>query len=172
MALQLGHRKSVDLDFFSSQAFDELGLSAILEDQYQATINGITQNSILSSIDGIKVDIVSHQYPLLQEINKVDSLKIASLSDIAAMKLNAIKNRGGKKDFFDLYFLLKKFEMSHLMQLFREKYSDHNDFLVLKSLLYFEDAELEPDPFMLIQSNWNDVKKELVKSVNDYINRN
>ena len=83
------------------------------------------------------------------------------MEDICAMKLSAITGRGTKKDFIDIYFLLQYFTLKEMLALYSQKYSDGSTFLVLKSLSYFEDAELEPDPFMLTDINWNTIKNSI-----------
>ncbi len=88
-----------------------------------------------------------------------------SLEDIAAMKLNAIANRGAKKDFYDIYSLLDCFEMDTMLNFFREKYQQMNDLTVVKSLVYFDDAELEPDPVTLLGITWESVKMRMTRTV-------
>ena len=90
---------------------------------------------------------------------------------ISAMKLSAITNRGTKKDFIDLYFLLKRFSFNELIDFYLEKYSDAQLFTVLKSLTYFEDAEADPLPVMVDSISWDEAKASIVMAVNQYLNR-
>ena len=85
------------------------------------------------------------------------------------MKLAAITNRGTKKDFIDLFFLLKKYSLSQMLDMYLKKYSDSQLFTVLKSLVYFVDAELDPMPHMLQDVTWEEVKEKIIVSVNDFI---
>ena len=110
-----------------------------------------SKNINVFTIDGIKVDFVNYAYPWLQNIKKIDGIRLAGTKDIAAMKLAAITGRGRKKDFLDIYFLLKMYSLSEIISFYNEKYHDASTFLALKSLLYFEDAEQDIDPDMFTQ---------------------
>ena len=91
------------------------------------------------------------------------------LEDIAAMKLSAVTNRGAKKDFFDIFFLLQRYDLATLLSFFTEKYPQQEQFFVLKSLTYFADADEEIDPDMLIPTEWEDVKISIEAVVNAYL---
>lgn len=166
LALQLGHRISLDLDFFTSNLFDSANLLEQLRSSY--TINSCSQSTnsltlfIQTATENIKVDFIRHNYPLLQAIQSVDNIRIFSLEDIAAMKLNAIANRGAKKDFFDIHALLNTFSIQQLLHHFEKKYDHINSFTVIKSLVYFLDADLEPEPVSLEDITWNQVKKDII----------
>lgn len=161
LALQLGHRISIDLDFFSVKPLKTNELIGILEKEYNAEIFQLTHNAIVGKVKGVKIDFIAHQYPLLNELKMENDIRLSSLEDIAAMKLNAIKNRGSKKDFVDLYFLLKQFSLTEMLSLVNKKYANNVDVLTLKSLVYFDDAELQPDCEMRIAVTWDEVKKEI-----------
>jgi predicted nucleotidyltransferase component of viral defense system len=90
-----------------------------------------------------------------------DNLKLARIEDIAAMKLSAITNRGTKKDFIDLFFLLKKYSLEDLFDFYNKKYHDGSIFLVIKSLAYFDDADEEEMPNMCIPVNWGEIKNSI-----------
>lgn len=170
LALQIGHRLSVDLDFFSY----DIGVPSDI--QYIVNqIGGRIENVSLSerikiyNIDNIKVDFVNYFYPWLREPLIVEGISLASLEDIAAMKLSAITNRGTKKDFIDLFFLFDYFSFREMIELYHQKYKDAADFLLLKSLIYFEDAEEEPMPKMLKPISWEEVKFAIISTVKNYI---
>jgi predicted nucleotidyltransferase component of viral defense system len=95
----------------------------------------------------------------------IDGIRLVSKKDIAAMKLNAIAGRGSKKDFIDVYQLLKDFSLVEMLAFYSQKYPNGSEFMVLKSLLYFDDAEIEPDPIMLIPISWNQVKERIINEV-------
>ena len=161
LALQIGHRKSVDLDIFGNIQTDSLDLI-----QYLNTIGKVIQikespNIHIFSIDGIKVDIVNYPYPWLSPLKIKDDIKLAALEDICAMKLAAITGRGSKKDFIDIHFLLQHFTLKEMLVFYNRKYTDGSSFLVLKSLSYFEDAENEPSPVMLTDTSWDTVKNNI-----------
>jgi hypothetical protein len=98
-------------------------------------------------------------------------IKLASLPDIAAMKLNAISGRGSKKDFVDLFFLLRKYPLEQLIAFYNRKYPDGSEFLVLKSLSYFEDADQQEMPVMLIPAEWSDIKSEIKRQTLHYLSQ-
>lgn len=163
LALQIGHRLSVDIDMFGNSEINELEFNRELSRFGNPLVLKKSKNIIVYSVNGIKVDFVNYHYPLLKKTKKVDSIRLLSLEDIAAMKLNAISGRGSKKDFIDLYFLLKTFSLKEMIGLYNEKYEDGSQFLVLKSLAYFEDAEKEEMPIMTKPLNWEDVKNTILR---------
>ena len=169
LALQIGHRISVDLDFFSHHDFNENDISEYLISNFNAQIVSIANNSISCLINNIKVEFIAHQYPLLKENNIIDNIRLASFEDIAAMKINAARNRGTKKDFVDLYFLLKSYSIQSLLEFANKKYPNHIDLLTLKSLVYFEEANQEPDCQMLLDVNWEEVKNALENEITPLI---
>lgn len=118
---------------------------------------------IIFSVNGIKVDFVNYKYPLLENANTIENVRMLSDKDIAAMKLNAIAGRGSPKDFIDLYFLLKKYSLKEMLSFYNQKYKDGSEFMVLKSLTYFEDAENEEIPVMFEEVDWNEIKNKILK---------
>jgi hypothetical protein len=169
LALQYGHRKSIDLDLFGELQLDAVMLSAALSSLGEVRNLQNLQRIKSYLINGIKVDIVNYPYPWISPLLTVDQLRLASDKDIAAMKLAAITGRGAKKDFFDLYVLLKKYSVKELMSFYSEKYKDGSAFMVLKSLIYFEDAEDDVDPVQLIPASWTEVKSSIVYHHKDYL---
>ena len=169
LALQIGHRKSIDLDFFSKNPFHQDSLKQILINEFNAQILGLAENAITGVIDSIKFDFITHQYQPLKPLNMFDNIRLSSLEDIAAMKLNAVRNRGSKKDFVDIYFLLEKFSLSQLLKMVNEKYPNHVDILTLKSLVYFEDADKQPNCDMIIHKPWNEIKEKLQQEVLQFL---
>ena len=158
LALQIGHRISVDIDLFGNAEINELEFAQELSQMGTLKVLKKSKNIIIYTINGLKVDFVNYHYPLLKKINIVDSIRLASLEDISAMKLNAISGRGSKKDFIDLYFLLENFSLKEMIDFYAKKYHDGSTFLVLKSLVYFEDADKEEMPVMIKIVSWMDVK--------------
>lgn len=108
LALQLGHRYSIDLDLFAIKSFETDTIQDHLTAEYDFQTSALEKNTLLGSIDGIKVDIITHAYPLIGEVQYIDGVRLASLSDIAAMKLNAIAHSGTRyKDFWIYFFYWK-----------------------------------------------------------------
>ena len=171
LALQIGHRKSIDLDFFGnvSASLEEI----VLEFSEFANANPLSSSKTMRFliVDGVKVDIVNYPYNWIDKPVIENGIILAGIKDISAMKLSAITNRGTKKDFIDLYFLLKRFSFNELIDFYLEKYSDAQLFTVLKSLTYFEDAEADPLPVMVDSISWDEAKVSIVMAVNQYLNR-
>jgi len=170
LALQIGHRKSIDIDLFGKVEIDEITVSKIFNELGNTQIITRTPNILVYAINDIKVDIVNYPYPWIQEPLIVSGMRLAQKKDIAAMKLAAITGRGSKKDFIDLFFLLNEFTLKEMLEFYTMKYSDGSTFMVLKSLTYFDDADLEPNPFMLVPLEWEKVKATITKSVEIFFN--
>jgi len=120
-------------------------------------------------VNDIKVGIVNYKYEWLTNKITIDNIQLASIEDIAAMKLNAIIGRGSKKDFIDLFFILKEYSLATLMDFYTKKYNDGSNFLVLKSLTYFEDADMEEMPFMFNNIDWQTIKANIKKAHADFM---
>ena len=164
LALQYGHRTSVDLDFFGT--FDsELAFSSILRRYGQLTIVKETSKIKVYLLDGIKVDFVHYDYPWLEAPLQVDGLTLATPPDIAAMKVNAIEGRGSKKDFIDLYYLLQRYTLAEILDFYKQKYPEHSVFRALMSMSYFDDADVQPTPRMFDNVSWNEMKEYIRSQV-------
>ncbi len=168
MALQTGHRKSVDLDLFGALSLDETILTETVSSMGNIVWLNKLKNIKSLLVNGIKVDFVNYSYPWLSEPLNENNIRLASKKDIAAMKLAAITGRGAKKDFTDLYFLLKEFSLKKMVQLYEEKFADGSAFMVLKSLVYFEDAENDEMPEMLMPASWEMIKKTVTQHHRKY----
>jgi hypothetical protein len=165
LALQIGHRNSVDINLFGQQEINKDVFEDRLNNYGITEISQSTKNILISSVNNIKVDFVNYNYPLLKPYKKIENVRLASLEDIAAMKLNAIMGKGSKKDFIDLYFLLKKFSMKEIFDFYTDKYTNGSKFLVLKSLVYFTDADGQPQPKMYLDFNWEICKQKIIQEV-------
>lgn len=159
LAIQLGHRISIDLDWFSYDDFSNDGLKG----EEEGTIHGI--------IDGVRASFLRYGYKLLFPLLDFENVKMADERDIAAMKIDAVSSRGSRKDFVDIYFLLGKYSLSELIGFFEKKYADikYNKLHILKSLTFFEDAEGEPMPAMIKPMNWNEAKKKIAAETNKFL---
>lgn len=170
LALQIGHRKSVDLDLFGDIDVNVIEINNALSQVGRITLIKDSKNIHIYLVNGVKVDVVNYSYPWLKDLLKEDRIRLAGCEDIAAMKLAAITGRGTKKDFVDLYFLLKQMTLSRMIQHYLNKYKDGSLFLVLKSLVYFEDAEIDVMPDMLIPIKWEDIKRSVILAHKEYMN--
>lgn len=172
LALGIGHRKSVDLDLFSNFSFDVVQLLENLSADFNFNLFFSANNTIKGSILGVKVDILSHRYPLIAEPVVAEGIKMLSTQDIIAMKLNVISGSGQRvKDFIDIYYLLQKFSIKQMIGFYKEKYKQYNEVSVLKSLVYFDDIDFSDWPKIIAEPllKWNTIKAELEKSVKEYL---
>ena len=172
LALQLGHRKSIDLDFFSSN-FPKRDLILQEIQILDPRITYEAPGTIVLLIDDVKVSFLEYNYPLLEDLKIFEGIKIASVADIASMKLSSTSSRGSKKDFIDLYVILQKFTLEELFSRFEKKYVGvtYQKLVLLKSLTYFSDAELEPDPDYTEPISWEMIKKFIEDKVRDYLQK-
>jgi len=174
LSLYFGHRKSIDLDFFTSKEFNSSILhTSLLKSGYKLTEKYIPEsgNTVNCNISGISVQFLSHLYEQLKPANEIDGIRLYSIEDIAAMKINAICNRGAKKDFWDINELLEKNDLSDLIKNFKDKYGIEDIKYVLNSLIYFSDAEKQPDPAVIKRVTWLEVKNNIKKCVNNYVDK-
>lgn len=170
LALQIGHRISIDLDLFIDKDFEtEIIKNALIEDfsilnitEKINTLNVLVEFPAQSN-QTIKLDLIKYNYPLLKPLHIIEGIRLLSIEDIAALKLSALANRGLKKDFYDIYYLLKSFSINQLIEFFQQKYKVYNTFHLIKSLTYFDDANLEPDPIVLEEITWKEIKSFMIK---------
>lgn len=165
LALQMGHRKSVDIDLFGEINCDQYELVDALSDLGKLTILKESKNIHVYQLNGVKLDIVNYKYPWIKPILMEDNLRLAEMEDIAAMKITAIIGRGTKKDFIDLAFLLDVFSLDEILNFYERKYSEASRFMAMKSLAYFDDADLDPMPYMLKMKSWDDIKERILEEL-------
>ena len=125
LALRFGHRNSVDLDLFYHEKFDPLQIIEALETKFQNRFvykQQHTQFGIFCFIDEIKVDFVQFPHPLIAEIEEEENIRFYSIADISAMKIQAILGRAQKKDFWDLYEILRHYPLQQLIDWHKQKY--------------------------------------------------
>lgn len=165
LALQLGHRKSIDLDFFGTVDCEAEYLRESIAGIASLTILKESPHIHIYIVDGIKVDIVNYKYPWLDDVVVEQGLRLASVSDIAAMKITAIIGRGTKKDFIDIAFLLHHFSLEEILHFYAAKYNDSSVFMAMKSLAYFDDAEADPMPDMFVNQSWQQLKAYILSKI-------
>jgi len=172
LALQLGHRISVDLDFFSQKSIDTEKLKKNLSDfGFKYQINSESQGTLELVIDDVKVSFMEYRYPILNSFELFEKSKLASIMDIACMKITAISSRGSKKDFFDIWIILQKYNPLEIFDAVRKKYQgiNYSTAHILKSLTYFKDAQNDPEPILLVKTNWEEVQKDITKKISPFI---
>jgi len=169
LALQMGHRRSVDIDLFGKMEIDNYKLTELLKPIGDITVLKNSGSINIYKINNIKVDIVNYPYEWIKSPIIENGLKLAGIEDISAMKLAAITGRGTKKDFIDLHFLLKKYTIKDIFSFYDNKFPDGNKMLVLKSLLYFDDADEDDMPEMFTPIDWLTIKAKIKTEVKKYI---
>jgi uncharacterized pyridoxamine 5'-phosphate oxidase family protein len=138
LSLFLGHRKSIDLGFFTDQPIDKEQLLEVLNENFNQIfiLNNRTKSILQCTIQNVKVDFVSVKDPFIHPVNITDEIPFADIKDIAALKLNAIKGRGAKKDFWDIDKLLQIFTLENLLKFYLDRYPYDDTFAVLRSIAY------------------------------------
>ncbi|MCA4893781.1 MAG: nucleotidyl transferase AbiEii/AbiGii toxin family protein [Cytophagales bacterium] len=167
LALQLGHRNSIDIDLFTKNDFTPESLLKFIQSAFSIQPSFATKNTLLSIINSIKVDFICHAYPLVLPPITEEGITFLSLQDIAAMKLNAISNSGKRlKDFIDVYFLLEHFSLHEMIEFYAIKYPRFNPLIALKAINYFEDIDPAIDPPKLkAKLPLSEIKKRIQDSV-------
>lgn len=142
LALKIGHRKSIDIDLFTSTDFNAPEISKHLTTNYDAIRVQTITNGVFCLINGVKLDLLAHKYPLIENLETVEGIRLVSLKDIGAMKLNAIYNNGTRlKDFVDIYALLEIFPLHELIEASEKKYPENNIAMVKNALVHHEDID-------------------------------
>jgi len=162
VALHLGHRRSVDLDWFTPSALaDPLQHADRMRAEGLALTDVETQRGTLHArIDGVRVSFIEYRYPLLRGAEPLGDTeaRVAALDDLAAMKLAAVAQRGTRRDFVDVHALAARRPLADLLDLYRRKYGVTDITHVLYGLSYFDDAESEQMPDMLAPADWAAIK--------------
>lgn len=167
-ALQMGHRISVDFDFFTPKEFIPKKFSTALSKLGSFDEDQADKGTVLGKFEGVKFSLFIYKYPLIFPVAKYLSLNIADIRDIAAMKIDAIATRGAKRDFIDLFFICQSgYHLEQLLDFYDKKYKNlaATKIHIMKSLVYFEDAESDETPRMLKRAEWADIKKYFEKEV-------
>ncbi|MEP7166570.1 MAG: nucleotidyl transferase AbiEii/AbiGii toxin family protein [Candidatus Woesebacteria bacterium] len=164
LTLHLNHRSSFDLDLYSPQEFNEqLILQRFEKDIPDFKVISSEWQTVIGGTKNTEVSLFVYQYPLLEPTILFKSIQIASLADLACMKLEAIGSRGLKRDFFDLYTIcqLKEWTLARVIALTKKKYNrdESNVPHLLKSLVYFDDAETKPERAKIVDETWIKVKE-------------
>jgi Nucleotidyl transferase AbiEii toxin, Type IV TA system len=163
LSLQIGHRMSIDIDLFSRNPFDENAMLNYLENGRSLQLDYFAKNTIKGQIDNVKVDFITHAYPLVSGLLEVDGIRMASVADIAAMKLNAIAGNGTRlKDFIDIAFLSCYLSLNTMVEAYQQKYSLRNPFIILKAISYHADINFN-EPIQMIGNSysWKAIEKRL-----------
>lgn len=161
VALHLGHRRSLDFDWFTRERFDPLALAQELREEGIAFVTAsVATNTLHGLVCGVRVSLIRHNYPLLARLGAWrGGIRIAGRADLAAMKLAAVAQRGAKKDFVDIYALGRRADsLQQMLRGFKQKFAVADIAHLLCSLAYFDDAEPDRLPRMLWPVRWRDIK--------------
>lgn len=171
LSLQIGHRVSEDLDLFTTEPFDSLRVQSLLIDKHGFIPSVIEEGTLIGFVSGVKIDIIYHPFPWLDNDVIEDGIRIASIADIAAMKMHAIINSGKRpKDFVDLAFLSMHYSYNELKRLLLKRYPAYDPIMADKAVIYFGDIDedLIPDIKMLgYRFDFEAIKSRVVK-MTDY----
>lgn len=173
LSLLLGHRESIDLDLFTDEPFDrELIIDKLTNTFPSLSFEGIKSPRLFFTyINDVKVDFVNTFEKFSYDYNVVEGVRFAATEEIIALKLNAIAGRGAKKDFWDLYELLNHYSFEEMISFYQKRYPNNALVMILKSITYFAEANLQPDPYCFKKLEWENIKKDIIKKFNIYIKK-
>ncbi len=170
LSLQIGHRQSIDLDFFCTTPFDLDELEIVLSSNNGLSFEFFSKNSrmFFCYINKVKCDFVQEPATLINPFIEIDKVLYFSTEDIAAMKMHTICGRGKRKDFFDVYSLLELYSWEEMLSFFEKKYNKNQLNILWRSMSYFEDAEndFEIVGFNPYNKNWEEIKKLILQKCN------
>lgn len=175
LALQIGHRDSLDFDFFSRQDIDTIKLFDQINETFAGSEIIKTQeekNTLSVNIGQVKLSFFTYTYKLVEELIEAEFVNLASIKDIACMKLSAITSRSALKDYVDLYFILKQYNLEDLLNSCKDKFPKLDIGLVLKSLVYFDD--LVEEPIIFKEGNTaslEEIQQALKNEVREYLEK-
>ena len=163
LALQLGHRNSIDIDLFVQNGFSDDDIVSLLITKYEFQEIFRRKNTIISLVNNIKTDFIKHNYPFVLPPITEEGITFLSKEDIAAMKFHAIIQSGKRlKDFIDIYYLLQHFSMQQMIVFFTKKYSYSNPMIAMKAVNYFDEIDENIDPPNLLNPvTLNQIKKRI-----------
>lgn len=166
LAIHLSHRISVDLDWFTPYPFTDgmILAQSLRNSNIDFETEQVSPGTLHGSVKGVRVSFLQYQYPLLKPLQRWDEMgcSLASLQDLACMKLSAIAQRGARKDFCDIYTLGKtSFSLSQMLGFYQKKFGINDIGSVLYGLVYFDDAESERMPKMLLDVKWKDIRNTI-----------
>ena len=172
LALQMGHRNSIDIDLFTQNSFNAEIIADALKDKHSFSTTLARNNVVLAVVDNIKTDFIRHDYPLINPPVTEEGITYISKEDIAAMKIHAIIQSGKRlKDFIDIYVLLEHITLNKMIGFFEQKYTYSNAMIALKAINYFDDIDVDIDPpKMLHPISIDDIKKRIqAATLNSFI---
>jgi hypothetical protein len=168
LALRIGHRKSIDIDFFNFQEFETEDLVKHLTLNYNFESAVIRpRGTIKGTIENVKIDIISHPYKLLEPPITIENIRFYGLNDIIAMKLNAISDNGSRlKDFVDIAFLSTRFSLKEMVECYTAKYQAA-DTRAYRGIAYFDDINFNVSIDLIghRKFDWEKIEKRIVDMI-------
>lgn len=169
LALRIGHRKSIDLDFFTKEEFNIVELREMLVEKYAMKVAFERGQRLKGFIDGIMIYCIRFNYPHIKDPDIIDGVRLESIPDIIAMKLDAISHNGTRiKDFIDIATLSTMYSLDEMLQFYLAKYPKSNVLMPVKSLVYFDDINFEESVIMTNEAfDWDKIAQRLVDMTNN-----
>ena len=163
LALQFGHRQSVDLDLFCQQGFDAPSLSLYLSDKYFFMQSFQERNTLKGTIDGVKVDLITYPYRLMNDLVMEDGIRLYDYRDVSAMKLSTIVSNGSRlKDFVDIAYISTKMSLYDMIDCYTSKFPGSSPIIPMKAINYFEDIDFREKIIMTRKSfDWKGCKNRI-----------
>lgn len=163
LALRLGHRKSIDLDLFTSEDFDIEELKFMLVQRYGLKVSYERNQTLKGFINGVMIDCIRFNYPHLHAPDIIDGIRMESVPDIVAMKLSAIAQNGTRiKDFVDIATLSTQYSLNEMLSFYSTKFTHANVMMPIKALTYFDEIDFNESVIMTTtQFDWNHYAKRL-----------
>ncbi|MBR1884405.1 MAG: nucleotidyl transferase AbiEii/AbiGii toxin family protein [Clostridia bacterium] len=171
LSLQCGNRMSYDFDFFTKIKFDAVVLASYLSSLGNFKVIYEKDSTLHGILDGVNITFLYYPNPMIEDYvydDEIEGLKYASIKDISVMKLVALSSRGSKKDYYDLMYMIKYKDIDiretfmNLDVKFEGK--NINKMHIVQSLTYFDDAECEPDLILMVNIDWEEIKRFFVKA--------
>lgn len=176
LSLRYGHRLSVDIDLFTDSEYGSLDFASFenyLRSKYpyydcndKGSIVGMGRSYYVgkSEEDYIKIDLM-YTDPFIGEAEILDGIRMASVDDIVAMKINVVSRGGRKKDFWDLHYLLERYSLAEMFSLHEKRHEwEHNVIELIHNFTDFTIADDMPDPVCLLKKDWDDIKLDLIET--------
>ena len=170
LALRMGHRVSIDLDFFTNTNFSTNSVFQIISKKFSSAELLFEKNqTMLTTINDIKVDFVLYPFPWLHSFDVIEGIRLLSVEDIIPMKLQAASNRNAKKDYWDIAALLNDYSLPTMLKVFASKFPQIDVGFIIHSLTDYEKADTELDPDTSDdETTWDEIKMQLTNAVTLY----
>jgi predicted nucleotidyltransferase component of viral defense system len=178
LSLILGHRMSVDIDLFTDATYGSINFNSV-ENYLKNNFNyldgefggnpGMGKSYLIGqdSTDAVKIDIYYSMDPFFQTTHFEEQVRMATVEELIAMKVDTIQRGGRKKDFWDLHKLLEQYSINKMIALHRQRFEwTHNEPLIRKNFIDFSSADYDLDPICLKNKQWEFIKEDIEDAMN------